>query len=45
MGGYAAPHFALARLYRRAGDQEKSRRALERFQQIKKEQEEADSPS
>jgi tetratricopeptide (TPR) repeat protein len=36
--GYAEPHFALARLYRRTGETEKARRALERFQAIKKQE-------
>jgi tetratricopeptide (TPR) repeat protein len=31
------PQYALSRLYRRAGDKEKADRALERFQEIKKE--------
>ena len=32
------PQYALARLYRRAGDREKADQALQRFQEIKKEQ-------
>ena len=35
---YAEPHYVLARLYRRAGENEKADRALERFQDLKKEQ-------
>ena len=35
--GYAEPQYALSRLYRRAGDQQKADRALELFQKLKKE--------
>jgi tetratricopeptide (TPR) repeat protein len=34
---YPEPQYALSRLYRRAGDKEKADRALERFQELKKE--------
>jgi protein O-GlcNAc transferase len=34
---YPEPQYALSRLYRRAGDKEKADRALQRFQEIKKE--------
>ena len=33
---YPEPHYALARLYRRAGETEKADRALGRFQALKK---------
>jgi tetratricopeptide (TPR) repeat protein len=35
--GYAEPQYALARLYRRAGEKEKADRALQRFEELKKE--------
>ena len=35
--GYPEPHYALSRLYRRAGDREKADRALQRFQETKRE--------
>jgi tetratricopeptide (TPR) repeat protein len=35
------PHYVLARLYRRAGETEKADRALERFQALKKEKDQA----
>jgi len=38
---YPEPHYALARLYRRAGETGKADRALERFQALKKEQDQA----
>ncbi|MCG6925283.1 MAG: tetratricopeptide repeat protein [Acidobacteria bacterium] len=41
---YAEPHFALARLYRRAGDKDRARQALERFQEIKKREEQQPRP-
>lgn len=34
---YPEPQYALSRLYRRAGDKEKADRALQRFQEIKRE--------
>jgi tetratricopeptide (TPR) repeat protein len=34
---YAEPQYALARLYRRADDKEKAERAMQRFQELKKE--------
>ncbi|HEX9190374.1 MAG TPA: tetratricopeptide repeat protein [Vicinamibacteria bacterium] len=34
---YPEPQYALSRLYRRAGDREKADRALQRFQELKKE--------
>ena len=42
--GYAEPHFALARLYRRAGNKDQARQALERFQEVKKGQEQQSPP-
>jgi Flp pilus assembly protein TadD len=42
--GYAEPHFALARLYRRTGETDQARQALERFQEIKKRQEQQTQP-
>jgi tetratricopeptide (TPR) repeat protein len=38
---YPEPHYALARLHRRAGETEKADRALERFQALKKEKDQA----
>jgi tetratricopeptide (TPR) repeat protein len=37
---YPEPQYALSRLYRRAGDKEKADRALQRFQEIKKQRDE-----
>jgi tetratricopeptide (TPR) repeat protein len=37
---YPEPQYALSRLYRRAGDKEKADRALQRFQEIKREKDE-----
>jgi tetratricopeptide (TPR) repeat protein len=37
---YPEPQYALSRLYRRAGDREKADRALQRFQEIKKQRDE-----
>jgi tetratricopeptide (TPR) repeat protein len=40
--GYAEPQYALARLYRRAGEAQKADQALQRFQEIKKDKEQKD---
>ena len=41
---YGEPQYALARLYRRAGDAQKADRALQRFQEIKKDKAQKDQP-
>ena len=42
--GYPEPHYALARVYRRAGDREKASRALERFRELKEQQQSRAEP-
>jgi len=43
--GYAEPQYALARLYRRAGEKEKADRALQRFEELKKERDLKKAPA